>query len=236
MIWKEEWKYMLMDVSVLRKNGVCERKVLKWDACVAAGYTGRDQASVLAHVEELRKIGVPAPDKVPSMYWVEPERVSSSNTLWVVGDFTSGEVEVFLARTEEGELCVTVASDHTDRALETVSVAKAKQICSKIVGAAFWRMDEIRGHWDSIELRCWADGKLYQEGTLGKMLQPEKLFELAQEDSPCSSCRIALFSGTLPTLGEGLIYGEKYVLSLKDPLLNREIRHEYSVRILPDRN
>ena len=100
---------------------------LSWDACVAAGYTGRDQAGVLAHVEELRKIGVPAPEKVPSMYWVEPERVSNTGLLWVVGEFSSGEGEVFLARDKGNNLCVTVASDHTDRALETVSVAKAKQ-------------------------------------------------------------------------------------------------------------
>jgi len=227
---------MRMVSVVQKKDGVSESIVLSWDACVAAGYTGRDQAGVMAHVEELRKIGVPAPEKVPSMYWVEPERVCSTGLLWVVGESTSGEGEVFLARDCGGNLCVTVASDHTDRALETVSVAKAKQACSKVVGAFFWRVDEIRGHWDSIELRTWADGKLYQEGTLGRMLPPEKLFELAREDAPSGSGKLALFSGTLPVIGEGLVYASRYVLSLKDPVLGREIRHEYAVRILPDRN
>jgi hypothetical protein len=170
---------------------------------VAAGYTGRDQAGVLAHVEELRKIGVPAPEKVPSMYWVEPERVSNTGLLWVVGESTSGEGEVFLARDEGNNLCVTVASDHTDRALETVSVAKAKQACSKVIGSFFWRVDEVRGHWDSIDLRTWNDGKLYQEGTLGKMLPPEKLFELAREDAPAGTGKLALFSGTLPGARRG---------------------------------
>ena len=227
---------MEMKIALLRLDGMAEEVRLSWDACVAAGYTGRDQGSVLAHVEELRKIGVPAPEKVPSMYWVEPSRVSSSDLLWVVGEGTSGEGEVFLARDCRGNLCVTVASDHTDRALETVSVAKAKQVSSKIVGALFWRVDEIRDHWDSIELRTWADGKLYQEGTLGKMLPPEKLFELAREDAPAGTEKISLFSGTLPVLGEGIIYASNYVLSLKDPVLGREIRHSYSVKILPDRN
>ncbi len=225
-----------METVLLRKGGESESVRLAWDACAAAGYTGRDRKSVLAHVEELRKIGVPAPERVPSMYWVEPERVSSSRLLWVVGESTSGEVEVFLARSEAGDLCVSVASDHTDRALETVSVAKAKQACSKIVGTLFWRVDEIGAHWDSIELRSWVDGVLYQEGTLGKMLPPERLFELAGEDAPSGTNAISLFSGTLPVLGEGLVYGEKYALSLKDPVLGREIRHEYAVRILPDRN
>ncbi|NLK20152.1 MAG: DUF2848 family protein [Synergistaceae bacterium] len=189
----------------------------------------------MAHVEELRKIGVPAPERVPSMYWVEPDRVKSDSLLWVVGESSSGEGEVFLARDEKGNQCVTVASDHTDRALETVSVAKAKQICSKIVAPVFWRVDEIREHWDSIELKTWADGKLYQEGTLGRMLPPEKLFELAREDSPAPG-RISLFSGTLAVLGEGIVYASDWALSLRDPVLGREIRHEYTVRILPDRN
>lgn len=227
---------MEMKSALLRSDGLAEEVILSWDACVAAGYTGRDQAGVLAHVEELRKIGVPAPEKVPSMYWVEPDRVSSSGLLWVVGEATSGEGEVFLARDCKGNLCVTVASDHTDRALETVSVAKAKQVSSKIVGALCWRVDEIRDHWDSVELRVWADGKLYQEGTLGKMLPPEKLFELAREDAPAGTEKISLFSGTLPVLGEGIIYASSYVLSLKDPVLGREIRHSYSVKVLPDRN
>lgn len=227
---------MRMKSVALRKDGTSHEADLVWDVCVAAGYTGRDQASVRAHVEELRKIGVPAPERVPSMYWVEPERVSSTGELWVVGESTSGEGEVFLARCAKGNLFVTVASDHTDRALETVSVAKAKQACSKVVGAVCWRVDDVRAHWDSLELRVWNDGRLYQEGPLGRMLPPERLFELAREDSPLPEGRIGLFSGTLPVLGEGLRYGSRYVLSLKDPVLGRELRHEYSVRVLPDRN
>ncbi len=226
---------MIFKSALLRKDGVFEEVFLSWDVCVAAGYTGRDQKGVMAHVEELRKIGVPAPERVPSMYWVEPDRVKSSSLLWVVGEACSGEGEVFMARDEKGNLCVTVASDHTDRALETVSVAKAKQICSKIVAPIFWRVDEIRAHWDSIELRTWVDGELYQEGTLGQMLPPEKLFELAKEDAPAEG-RISLFSGTLAVLGEGIVYGTDWAMSLKDPVLGREIRHEYTVRILPDRN
>lgn len=225
---------MQMTTTVLHKNGISQTVTLSWDSCVAAGYTGRDQNGVRAHVEELKKIGVPAPEKIPAMYWVEPERVFSGSCLHVVGDKTSGEGEVFIARCTNGNLCVTVASDHTDRALETVSVSKAKQACSKVVGAVFWRVDEVRSHWDDIELRVWNDGTLYQEGTLGQMLIPERIFELAESDNPGG--KLSLFSGTLPVTGGKLIYGSHYLLSLKDPVLNRELRHEYYVHILPDRN
>jgi len=72
--------------------------------------------------------------------------------------------------------------------------------------------------------------------SLESMLPTEKLFERAREDAPAGSGKLALFSGTLPVIGEGLVYASRYVLSLKDPVLGREIRHEYAVRILPDRN
>lgn len=227
---------MYMESTALWKNGEYKKILFQWDSCVAAGYTSRDQSGVHAHIEELRNIGVPAPERVPSMYWLEPNCVISSAILWVVGDFTSGEGEVFLAKCDKGDLYVTVASDHTDRALEAISVAKAKQICSKVVSPVFWRVSDIREHWDEIELRTWVDGKLYQEGSLGMILPPEKLFELAHDDAPSCVEKLALFSGTLPVLGKELIYGTHYTLSLKDSVLGREIRHKYSIHILPDRN
>ena len=69
-----------------------------------------------------------------------------------------------------------------------------------------------------------------------KAQPPEALLELAEEDSPVKGGRISLFSGTLPVIGGDLVYGSRYVLSLKDPVLNRELRREYAVQVLPDRN
>lgn len=227
---------MRMDSVVLRRDGTVHPVTLVWGSCVAAGYTGRDQAAVQAHVDELRAIGVPAPSKVPTMYWIEPERVSSRPLLHVVGTETSGEGELFFARGDDGNLYVTVASEHTDRGLETISVAKAKQVCSKVVAPACWRVDEIRHHWDSIELKVWIDGTLYQSGTLGQMLPPERIFEFAVEDSPEPGSSVALFSGTLPIICGAFVYGSCYELSLYDGALNRELRLVYRVSVLPDRN
>lgn len=86
-----------------------------------------------AHIKELEFLGILAPQKVPVMYWIDPERVSTKKTLYVIGNKTSGEVEFFLAKDKAGELYVTVASDHTDRETEKDSISKAKQLCSKIV-------------------------------------------------------------------------------------------------------
>jgi len=232
---------MVFNAFFIDGNGYHEKIELSWESCVAAGYTGRNQESVRAHVEELRKIGVSAPETVPAMYWLDPERVTTAKTLSVVGAKTSGEIEFFLASDREGNLYCTVASDHTDRELETVSVAKAKQACSKIVAPVFWRFADVRAHWDQISLKAEisTNGKdffTYQEGTLGQILQPEYLMELARCDSPVPDSPISLFSGTLPVKGEGLIYGSAYRLSMVDAVLGRVIRKDYWVQVLPDRN
>ena len=58
---------MKIDSVVLRSGGNMECANLSFDACVAVGYAGRDQAAVRAHIEELRAIGVPVPSMIPSM-------------------------------------------------------------------------------------------------------------------------------------------------------------------------
>ena len=229
---------MKYEATVLRPDGRAESVTLAWDLCVAVGYAGRNQKAVKDHIEELVKLGVPAPYAVPAMYWIEPEKIFSLEQLYVIGDATSGEVEFFMARGDSGDLFMTLASDHTDRALETVSVSKAKQICSKILAPVFWRVSDIREHWDKIELSSEIpDGKeyrVYQKGTLGDLLPPERLEELARGDAPLPG-QVALFSGTLPALG-GIVYADAFRMTLSDPVLDRAIRFGYTVSVLPDRS
>ncbi len=221
-------------------RGVFTPLKLSWDQCVAIGYAGRDQANVIAHVEELKKIGVPAPDKVPSMYWIDPTRISTSSRLHVIGGGCSAEVEFFAAKDSNNDVYITVASDHTDRLLETVSVSKAKQGCSKVISPVFWRLSDIRLHWDEIILRAWVrevpDGeeRLYQDGTLAQILPPERLWELAVEDA-LEEGPISYFSGTLPLKGE-ICYKGSFRMELLDEKLGRSIEHSYTSVILPDRN
>jgi len=206
---------------------------LEWDNCVAAGYTGRNQKAVQAHIKELKSLGIPAPQKIPAMYWIEPERVSTKKTLHVIGDKTSGEVEFFLAKDNAGELYVTVASDHTDREMEKDSVSKAKQLCSKIVA---------ENHWDKIiiSLKVKTNDNspeiLYQEGPLSKIFTPEKLEEICEQDSPNKKANISILSGTLPLISDETIFAKIYQLTIFDPVLNKKIKHTYKVITLPDRS
>lgn len=42
------------------------------DRLVIAGYTGRDERAVAAHIAELAEIGVPPPRSVPAFYDIDP--------------------------------------------------------------------------------------------------------------------------------------------------------------------
>ena len=145
---------------------------------VIAGWTGRDAHAIEHHIGELEAIGVPRPSAVPLFYRVAANQLSQADTVQVVGDDTSGEVEPFLFF-DAGEFFVSIASDHTDRALETHSVALSKQICPKPVARSAWRLADVRDHWDELVLRSWIeeDGefRLYQEGTLAALRGPADL-------------------------------------------------------------
>ncbi|MGG2076116.1 DUF2848 family protein [Lysinibacillus irui] len=61
-----------------------------------AGYTGKDQASVKKHIDELKAIGVPAPPQVPMIYDVSTDLITTSSAISVVKETSSGEAEVVI--------------------------------------------------------------------------------------------------------------------------------------------
>jgi len=193
-----------------------------------AGYTGRDQEEVKKHIEELREIGVPAPEKVPVVYKVGPELLTNEEEITVKSKTTSGEIEYVLLLTKEG-MYVTVGSDHTDRGIERTDIQKAKETCLKVIAKEAWLYDEIKDHWDDIILRAAVlkDGvkTVYQEGSLEVLLRAEDLldtFNARREGT-------ALFSGTIP-LKQKLIYADEFEMKIYDPKINRKISHKYKVR------
>lgn len=201
-----------------------------------AGYTGRDRDAVAAHVAELAEHGIAPPDRIPSVFTVSGSRLTHATSIDVIGEQTAGEAEFVLLHLD-GELCVGVASDHTDRKLEAESIVKAKQVCDKPMAEALWRFDDIAGHWDRLRLRAEIHTELgwqrYQDGTLAEMLEPKQLLdELSGRTGGVE--RAAVFSGTVPIAGGEFRYGSAFRSVLEDPVLERSIECEYAVRVLPD--
>src|SRR5437763_8416312 len=148
------------------------------EALIVAGWTGRDEAALRHHIEELAAIGVPRPSSVPVFYRVSAANLTQADAIEVLGPDTSGEAEPVLVALPDG-LWLTLGSDHTDRKAETLGIALSKQLCPKVVAGVLWRLDEVADHWDRLTLRSFAtiEGRrrLYQEGPLAALRAPADL-------------------------------------------------------------
>lgn len=202
---------------------------------VLAGWAGRDQAAVDAHIRELEALGTPRPTRTPVFYRVASSLVTTGNAIEVVGSETSGEVEFVLVPRRDG-LWVGLGSDHTDRGLERTSIALSKQLCAKVVAPTLWRFDDLASHWDRIELRSWAHRggrrEPYQDGTVAAILSPERLLAMSAELGEVLDVGGVLFSGTVPTIAE-IAPADEFEMELFDPVRNRSLRHLYRITVLP---
>lgn len=205
---------------------------------IIAGWTGRDAAAIEHHIQELEALGVPRPSNVPLYYRGGANLLTQSGTIEVMGADSSGEAEpaLFFA---EGEWWITVGSDHTDRTVESYSVAVSKQMCPKPIAAVAWRWADIADRQDEIALesRIMEDGKWvdYQRGTLASITRLESLRDgfYKGENTPGS----VMFCGTLGAIpnaeGTAIRPAATMEIALRDPVRKRAIVHRYTVQVLP---
>jgi hypothetical protein len=205
------------------------------DHLVLAGWAGRNQAAVEAHIRELEALGTPRPSRTPVFYRVAASLLTIRNAIEVVGTETSGEVEFVLVTRDDG-LWVGLGSDHTDRGLERTSVALSKQLCAKVVAPDLWRFDDLAPHWDRVILRSWAHRggtrELYQEGTFASLLPIDRLIALYESADAPLQVGSALFGGTIATARE-IAPADEFEMEMEDPVLQRTLRHRYRIITLP---
>jgi hypothetical protein len=205
---------------------------LQPSALVVAGWTGRDEAALRHHIEELAAIGVPRPSSVPVFYRNSLLNLTQAPVVEVLGPDTSGEVEPVIVALGD-RLCLAVGSDHTDRKAETQGIALSKQLCAKPIGRDLWALEDVAGHWDRLQLRSFAtiDGRrvAYQDGTLSGMRPPADLIERYGSRLKPDSM---MYCGTLAAIG-GIRPATRFELELEDPVLGRVLRHAYDIEMLP---
>ncbi len=207
---------------------------IKFDKVLAIGFAGRDQEKVMEHVHELEEIGVTPPESIPTLYPCADELVTQEDYIQVLEDETSGEVE-FVIIIQGDKIYIGLGSDHTDRSLEAVSIAKSKQICLKPIAKDIWLYEEVKDHWDELRLVSWQkqgddEEKLYQDGKLSEILKLNDIVEKVKKTYPDMNNMI-MFSGTVPVLN-GFVYGTNFRCELRDEVLNRTIKHEYAIQAL----
>lgn len=202
-----------------------------------AGYAGREQEEVQAHIAELAALGVPGPTTTPALYPVSPYLASQPDVVDVQHGRTSGEAEWALVISDQGPL-LTVACDHTDRALEVHGVAWSKNASPDVLGRKAWRLDDVRDHLDAITMRGWvtdADGNetLIQDSTMGALLGPDYWLEVLDRRGLNVPGTI-LLSGTVAMVHGVDQFGEAWRVELGDPLTGDTIGAAYSVRAMAE--
>ena len=222
-----------LPVVLCEVDGTSVPVEVAFDEVILVGYTGRDRAAVLDHIRELETLGVAPPERVPAIYTVNPNLVTTDTRLAVRTPDTSGEAEFFMLHSPYGVL-VGVGSDHTDRKHEAIDVAASKALCGKVISRDVWRLSAVQAHWDALELRAWttdaAGRHLYQSGRLDALLVvPDLLAEV--ETAGIVAAHKLIFGGTLPTLG-GFSFGQRFEVELRDPVLHRTLRCAYDIDIV----
>lgn len=206
---------------------------------VIAGWTGRNAAAIEHHIEELERIGVPRPSSVPLYYRASASLLTQAATIEALGDQSSGEAEpvLFFAA---GEWWLTVGSDHTDRQVETYSVAVSKQMCPKPIASCAWRWRDVADSQDALQLRSriFEDGRWcdYQSGSFAAIRPLQSLLDGFFGDRvPTEGSFVSC--GTLAAIphasGAAIRPAAQMELEIHDPQRQRSVLHRYAVQTLP---
>lgn len=200
-----------------------------------AGYAGREQDEVRAHIDELAALGVPGPSATPALYPVSPYLASQTDVVAVQHDRTSGEAEWAIVITDD-DVLLTVACDHTDRALEVHGVAWSKNASPDVLGRSAWRLADVRDHLDAIELRGWVgagdERTLIQDSTLGALLTPDHWLRHLEERGLALPGTV-LISGTVAMVHGVDQFADRWSVELHDPTTGLRIEAGYRVETLP---
>lgn len=223
-----------MDIQLfVQKNNRILPLPFYFEKMINAGFTGRDQAEVRHHLDELSAKGIEVPSETPVLYPVLPSALTSADRIMVYGEETSAEIEYVLFVKNRDEVYVGIGSDHTDRNLEEVDIPRAKQISPNVVSPMVWELSDVKHHWDSLSMECTVrkngDSVLYQKGQLGLLMSPGELMDLIADKIDSSIDNSVIFSGTLKMETDEFVFADSVSVLLSDAELNRSIETHYHV-------
>jgi 4-hydroxyphenylacetate 3-monooxygenase len=196
------------------------------EAFIIAGYTGRDRASVQAHIDELAHQGIAPPPSVPMWYEMPPALLTTAAAIDVPTAETCGEVEPVLIGID-GVLYLGIGSDHTARDVEKEDIATSKRICPKPIGTTVARIAALDDAVDALQLESAIDGEPYQSGTLAQIVSLATLHAGLLERT--GARQYALFCGTVPLLTHAFRFGTHFTAQIRGGFLTAPLTLSYDV-------
>jgi len=224
-----------LDLTVEYRDGSTEPLTLPI-ANIANCGLAVEQERAQAHLDEMEEEGIVVTQEPPIVFQIPSHAVTTADRLEVNDPKTSGEVEYVLFPTDE-EVYIGVASDHTDRSMETVEedIPKSKTICPNVVSETVWPLSEVRAHWGQLQLESWTgsenESEQYQDTRIDVFYTPEKLIETVEERSAVPTEGMAILSGTVDAVGD-LEYGDFFAAKMYDPVLDRSLSLDYEVGVV----
>ena len=186
----------------------------------------------------------------PSIFRIGRYLLTQDDEFEVQGTLTGCEAEVVAICTDD-EIFISVGSDQCDRELDPFFPDKPKQMCPHPIAATAWPYDEVRDHWD--QLRIYSEVEVaghtvpIQDTTIDTQVDLEYL--LAMDPVKSLSEPKVLYCGAAPFLSDSIAEairehdlpaatahgtGDRTLLRLYDPVLDRTIQHGFRAVPLGD--
>jgi hypothetical protein len=219
-----------LPVSIVSPDGTTRPETFTIRRMYNFGSATRDPDTAVAHQQEVAKSGIHIAFDVPAprIYPIALHALTTDDEVYVQTDRTSGEVEIIVHVADQ--IYVGVGSDHTDRAMETVSIPGSKQACANHLAPVFWPYEAIRDQWDNCVMRSWVDGRLYQEVGVNAFLAPEDLINvLRARVNGVPERDFTVFSGTIVSVDKALGFGTNWRYEMSSPDSGQSIGAEYKV-------
>ena len=179
----------------------------------------------------------------PSIFRITRHLLTLDDEFEVQGPLTGGEAEVVAIR-DGREIFITVGSDQVDRELDPLFPDKPKQMCPHPIAATAWPYDEVRDHWDQIQIYSDVVVKGHtvpiQDTTIDTQVDLQYL--LAMDVVRSLPDVMVLYCGSAPFLKQSIAEaiarhdlppetahgtGERFLVRLHDPVLDRTIEHAF---------
>lgn len=201
---------------------------------INTGYSGRNQAEIKKHVDELKALGIPAPEKTPLFLPKPAQLLSTAGSIEAIDRSNTGEAEAVLLVGKE-EIYVAVGSDHSDRELHAFNIPKSKQIYPNFISRTVWRLADVEDHWDDLILRSSisVSGKrrVYQEGRLAALLGPRELLASVSPLVGGDLTGLVIYSGTLAARGE-IRFSDRFEAELVDEVRGQSLYCGYAIELI----